>query len=428
MKDLVRKIALKLLLEFEEHHTFLNLALKNGLRCLKDERDRRFASALVYGVVERKITLDYFIGKLTEKRLDPTVRMILRMGILQMFYMQVPASAACDTSVELAKQVGRSYSAGLINALLRRCAEEKDQLLLLKKVDFSVRYSISTEIVDLLLEQYRKEVFVAIMEQGCGKDEAVYLCRNAKKCSDKEFCDLMRGEGVAVEETEIPLIYRSATPFSVEDSPSFAAGCFHIIGFHSAMAAALLPESAKDILDLCAAPGGKTFMMASLSDGSIKAFDLYRHKAELLKKGAERLGHSNVVSEQMDSSIFKKELKASADFVLCDVPCSGLGMMGKKPEIKYKDCDNASLCAIQQKILCNGAEYLKENGRLVYSTCTIDRRENEQQIQAFLKAHPEFSIDTENAIYGEQLFLPGENGDGFYIAVLKKGKQIESRS
>ncbi len=428
MKDLARNIALKLLLDFEEHHTFLNLALKEGLRSLNDQRDRRFATALVYGVAERKITLDHYISKVSEKKIDSVVRCILRMGIYQMFYMQVPPSAACNTSVDLAKRNGRGHSAGFVNAVLRKCAAEKDRLMLLKKADFSVRYSISPFLVDLLLEQYGKETFVEMMEQGCGKDEAIYLCCNTRKISEEEFLAALKSEGVSLEKAELPHLYRCLSAFSIEDSSCFKKGFFHVIGYHSALAASLVPPHSERVLDLCAAPGGKTFMMASLIKGSIEAFDLHDHRALLLKKGAERLGYKNVCALQMDSTVYNPKLKDCADFVLCDVPCSGLGMMGKKPDIKYKEYDSASLIDTQKKILANGAKYLKAGGRLVYSTCTIDRRENENQVRDFLKNHPDFTLDRDNLIAGEQLFLPDLEGDGFYIAVLKKGNQVEGRS
>lgn len=426
MKDIARSAALKLLTEYEEQQTFLNLALKNGLRSIEDERDRRFATALVYGVVERKITLDHFISRCVENKIDPTIRSVLRMGIYQLFYMQVPASAACNTSVELVKQFGRAHSAGFVNAVLRRCTREKDQMLQLKKVDYSVRYSISVKLVDLLLMQYGKETFVEMMESGCGKDECMYFFCNPLKKLEVPFSERMRAEGVVVEKTEIAGLYSCRSSVSIEDLLSYRAGLFHVVGYHSAMAAALVPSDASVALDLCAAPGGKTFMISALIRGQVKAFDLHQHKVELLKKSALRLGSNNVIADVMNSEVFEPSLENTADFVLCDVPCSGLGMMGKKPDIKYKEYESDKLIETQWNILCNGSKYLKNGGRLVYSTCTIDRRENEQQIRRFLKENPLFTIDKNNFISGERLFLPGVEGDGFYIAVLKKGNSVES--
>lgn len=424
MKDQARAIALKLLIEYEERHTFPNLALKEALRKVEKERDRRFITALVYGVLERKITLDHFLSECCDKKLSSlssSVLSALRMGVYQLFYMDIPPSAACNTSVMLAKSEGFSYSAGFINAILRRCIREKEQLMLLKKASFSVRYSILPFLVDLLLEQYGKETFIAIMEQGCKKEEYHYLFHNKKKCSEDAFFTALESEGISLEKTDLPHLYKTKTSFSVEGSKAYQKGLYHIIGYHSAMAALLIPANAKEILDLCAAPGGKTFAMACRTDGMIRAYDLHPHKVQLLKKNAERMGHQNVLACLGNSSIFDPSLSESADFVLCDVPCSGLGMIGKKPDIKYKEYDGVELREIQGRILDNASKYLKAGGRLVYSTCTIDRRENEQQIERFLMVHPEFERDCSDFPNGEKLFLPNADGDGFYIAVLKKG-------
>lgn len=425
MKVQARKIALKLLIEYEERHTFPNLALKEALRRIDEERDRRFITALVYGVLERKITLDDFISKCCDKKMSSLslcVLSVLRMGVYQLFYMDVPPSAACNTSVDLVKEEGFSYSAGFVNAVLRRCQREKENLMLMKKASFSVRYSISPYLVDLLLEQYGKEKFIDMMERGCGREEYIYLFHNAKKCSTEEFIGFLENEKISLEKTDLPQLYKTKSTFSVDQSGAYQKGYYHVIGYHSAMAALLMPQNAKNILDLCAAPGGKTFAMASRTEGEIRAFDLHPHKVDLLKKNAERMGHCNVLTQLGDSSVFNPDLCGTADFILCDVPCSGLGMMGKKPDIKYKEYDGADLRDIQYNILKNAASYLKDGGRLVYSTCTIDRRENELQINRFLENHAEFSRDFSDFPEGEQLFLPNSDGDGFYIAVLKKGK------
>ena len=395
-----------------------------GLRKVEKERDRRFITALVYGVLERKITLDHFLSQCCDKKLaslSPSVLSALRMGVYQLFYMDIPPSAACNTSVMLAKSEGFSYSAGLINAVLRRCIREKDQLMILKKASFSVRYSISPFLVDLLLEQYGKETFISIMENGCKKEEYLYLFHNKKKCSEDALLSALESEGISPEKADLPYLYKTKTSFSVEGSQAYQKGFYHIIGYHSAMAALLMPENAKNILDLCAAPGGKTVAMASRTNGRIRAYNVHPHKVQLLKKSAERMGHQNVSACLGDSSIYDPSLDESAEFILCDVPCSGLGMIGKKPDIKYKEYDGAELLEIQGKILENASKYLKAGGRLVYSTCTIDRRENEQQIERFLNTHPEFEKDYSDIANGETLFLPNADGDGFFIAVLKKG-------
>lgn len=416
-----RKIAYQLLEDWETNQTFPNLALKKALREVFDERDRRFITALVYGVVERRITLDHFLNQcLDQPKIKPSVRCLLRMGLYQMFYMDIPASAACNTSVELIKKRGLASFSGLVNAVLRCCDRERETLLALKKADFSVRYSIDPQLVDLLLEQYGKQTFIEMMEGIRTPDTAMYLFHNPKRGSAEAFLSKMAEEGLLITGTELPHLYKCERGFSPENSPSYREGWYHIVGPHSAEAALLMPKGAESILDLCAAPGGKTFILAALSDGIIHSFDLHAHKVQLLKKEAARLGHTNVVPQQNDGTIQIAERIGSTDFVLCDVPCSGLGMMSKKPDIKYKTYQSDDFTTVQYSILQNGASYLKSGGRLVYSTCTIDRRENELLIERFLKENPHFSKDASVLHKGEKLYLPGQGGDGFYIAVLKK--------
>ncbi len=419
-----RRIAFQLIYEWETKQTFPNLALKSALRSVRDERDRRFITALVYGVVERKITLDHYLAQCSDRKaegLSPAVRSALRMGIYQLFYMHIPASAACNTTVALLKQQGHAYSAGYVNAVLRRCDRERETLLQLKKADFSVRYSMDPALVDLLLAQYGKGTFVRIMDHLSQPSTDLYLFHNIKKCSVQQFLNRLEEEGVSLEPTDLPQLYRAKRGFPIEQSGAYRAGFYHIVGYHSALAALQVPKEAKRILDLCAAPGGKTFVMAAVTDAEVIAFDLHPHKVEALKNNAARLGHLHVTARTGDSTRRIPSLENAAEFVLADVPCSGLGMLGKKPDIKYKYPDSERLTAIQKNILSNGASYLREGGILVYSTCTIDQRENEQIIQWFLDTHPEFTPEQTPSVPGQKTFLPLDGQDGFFIAVLKKG-------
>ncbi len=419
----IRAIAYNLIRDWDERAEYPNLALKNALRTVSDERDKRFISAIVYGVVEKKITLDYFIRQCSARPLDkisPAVLNALRMGVYQMFYLNIPESAACNTMVEIVKTSGFSHSSGFVNAVLRRCAREKDELLLLKKTDYSVRFSIAPQIVDLLLEQYGKETFLKIIEGIESQDHSIYLFHNHRKGSEKEFISAMRNEGIEPEVSEIPHLFKSNRGFSVESSAAYNDGWFHVVGLNSARAAALAPTDAKVILDLCAAPGGKTFVMAANTDAEMFSFDIHAHKVDLMKKSAKRLGHDRISFLNGDSSMINSQFIERADFVLCDVPCSGLGIMGKKPDIKYKDYDSVSLRETQYKILENGSQYLKKGGLLVYSTCTLDRRENEDQVDRFLKEHPDFNLDKTILKNGMETYLPNGCEDGFFIAALRK--------
>ena len=419
----IRLLAYNLIEEWDVKKTYPNLSLKKALRSVSDLRDRRFITALVYGVVERKITLDHFINQCANRRVEKmsaAVRSVLRMGVYQMFYMNVPPSAACNTSVELIKKSGFAHSSSFVNGVLRSCARNKEQLLALKKADYSVRFSIDPMIVDLLLEQYGKETFLKIIDGISNQSNAIYLYHNNKKGDSSTFLDQLTKEGIKVTQTTIPNLYQSNFGFSVEESESFQNGWYHVVGKHSAEAALLMPKDAKIVLDLCAAPGGKTFIMATQTDGQIHSFDIHPHKVQLLTQSANRMGHTNVTADCADAAEYKTELKETADFVLCDVPCSGLGIMGKKPDIKYKSYESKEFTDLQYRILCNASDYLKQGGRLVYSTCTLDKRENEEQIQHFLKEHPAFSLDTQAVENGMQTFLPNIEADGFFIAALRK--------
>ena len=417
-----RQISLKLLIDWDQQGSYPNLALKNALRTLSDPRDRRFITALVYGVIERKITLDHWIGQCSSRKvhqLSADVLNALRMGFYQIFYMRVPASAACNTTVQLMKENGNIRSSGFVNAVLRNAAQNMEELLKLKKADYSVRYSISPVLVETLLAQYGKECFVRMMEGISEPDPSVCLFHNSRQGTAEEFLIKMREEGVVLSPTLFHGLYKTENGFSVEESTAFREGWFHVVGLHSAETALHLPKGAKKIMDLCAAPGGKTFILAALTDGEVYAFDLHLHKTENLKKSASRLHHRNVHVQQADATKEMKEHLSSFDFVLCDVPCSGLGIIRSKPDIKYKEYDINTLAETQRAILENGAAYLADNGTLIYSTCTIDRRENEETVQSFLENHHDFTL------IDQKTYLPGIDGDGFYYAILRKGKRIE---
>ncbi len=417
MRD-VRWIAYDLLLDWEFNKTFPNLALKKALRNVADQRDRRFITALVYGVIERKITLDYFIAKCSDrdpKEMDAKLLIALRMGIYQMFYMDIPAAAACNTSVELLKTARFFKGTGFCNAVLRRCSDRREELLLLKKADFSVRYSIDPALVELLLEQYGKETFVEMMGGLQKNNNDIYLYRNVSKGTQAEFITALNQCGLDPILTDLPDLYKIDHGFSIESSAAYQNGWFHVVGYHSAQAALLCPKEAKDIMDLCAAPGGKTFILAADPKRKVRAFDIHPHKIDHFNQEAKRLGLHNVISALRNGAEFVEKDVESADFVLCDVPCSGLGMMGKKPDIKYKQYISSEFTDLQVKILENGLRYLKPGGKLVYSTCTIDQRENSLLVQAFLKKNPQYQLER------EQIDLPLDGNDGFYIALIKKG-------
>ena len=386
----------------EKDKAFSNKALDNALKKLEYSRqDSVFVSALVYGVLERKITLDYQISRfLTKsiKRLKPDVLTILRMGVYQLWYMdKVPVSASVNEAVKLAKGNRCEYSAGLINAVLRKVA--KTEVVYPDKTDYleylSVRYSVEKWIAKLFVDSYGVENAIAVLEDSFGR-APIYIRVNTLKVNKLELKELLTWQGIDVEETEIAdnaLLIKNFD--SIYKNELYQKGYFHVQDLASQLCCmALSAQKGETVIDMCSAPGGKSFTSAEFmeNEGEIRSYDLYDHKIEVIKSGAERLGIDIINAKVRDSSVLDKSEK-EADRVLCDAPCSGLGTIRRKPEIRYKGIEEiSSLPDIQLKILKNAAEYVKINGILIYSTCTLNRYENEGVVERFLSDNPDFEV------------------------------------
>ena len=397
-----RQTAFEILMRVEKDKAFSNKALDNALKKLEYSRqDSVFVSALVYGVLERRITLDYQIARfLTKsiKRLKPDVLTILRMGVYQLWYMdKVPDSASVNESVKLAKNNRCEYSSGLINAVLRKAT--KTELVYPEKTDFleflSVRYSVEKWIAQLFVASYGEENAVAVLEDSFGR-APIYIRVNTLKTTKAELKTLLTEQGIEVEETDIvdnALLIRNFD--SIYKNDLYQNGYFHIQDLASQLCCmALSPQKGETLIDMCSAPGGKSFTSAEIMDneGEIRSYDLYDHKIELIKSGVERLGIDIINANVRDSSVLDK-LEKKADRVLCDAPCSGLGTIRRKPEIRYKNFEEiSSLPDIQLEILKNAAEYVKIKGILVYSTCTLNREENECVVERFISNNPDFEV------------------------------------
>lgn len=397
-----RQTAFEILMRVEKDKAFSNKALDNALKKLEYARqDSVFVSALVYGVLERKITLDYQISRFLTKsinRLKTDVLTILRMGMYQLLYMdKVPVSAAVNESVKLAKANRCEYSSGLINALLRKASDKT--VVYPENTDFleylSVKYSVEKWIAKLFVDSYGEENAVAVLEDSFGR-APIYIRVNTLKTSKSELKELLSAQGVEVEETNMVDNALLINNFdSIYKNELYQKGYFHVQDLASQLCCmALSPQKGEILIDMCSAPGGKSFTSAELmqNEGEIRSYDLYDHKIEVIKSGAERL-HIDIINASVrDSSILDKSEKL-ADRVLCDAPCSGLGTIRRKPEIRYKSFDEiSSLPDIQLQILKNAAEYVKINGILVYSTCTLNRDENECVVEKFITENPNFEV------------------------------------
>lgn len=423
----------------QEQDGFSNLILDAELRRQKlDGRDKAFASAIFYTVLEHRGTLDYILEQFLPKglaRLDPPVREILRSALAQARYMQVPVSAAVNEAVKLTRSFKKSSASGLVNAVLRRAcaydlsgasfADACEQLMVLG--------SAGRDVAQVLHTYYPDEALGILTQPADGG--LTSLRANPLKATPEKLCSLL--EELGVQDVH-PGFVEGSVLARFEGSPAdkelFRQGYYHVEGQASQLAA-LCVEAApgQTVLDLCAAPGGKTLLLAEqMQDtGRLVSCDVTENRVGLIRTAVQRMGFACVETRCNDAAHPAPDLPM-ADCILTDVPCSGLGILAKKPDIRYKALDEAryaQLLATQASILDAAAGLLKPGGRLVYSTCTIHPAENQQQIQAFLQRHPEFTLASPSLAmpqgmrctpYG-MLSIPTETGmDGFFICAMQK--------
>lgn len=437
-----RKSALKILLKIENEGAYSNIALNNQLK--EDHTtgvDASFCSALVYGVLERKILLDYIIRQYTNirlKKIEKTVLNILRMGILQIVFMdKVPESAAVNESVKLAKTMRFNKASGFINGVLRsfiraNCVYKLPDKNTDKAMYYSVVYSTPKDIVSLWMNSYGEENAVNILKNLMGRPP-VTVRVNTLKTTAEELKNHFEKSGVKVEKTVIDNALLLSCTGAIENTQEYKRGLFHVQDVSSQLCCSILDlQENMTVYDFCSAPGGKAFTMAQLMNntGKINAYDMYDHKIKLIKNGAYRLGIKNIEAS-VRNALNDKPLPL-ADRILCDVPCSGLGIIRRKPEIRYKDDLGLNqLPDIQYNILCKCAKYLKSGGKLVYSTCTLNPNENENNIKRFLSEHSDFQplkinlkddiINKISSMDNAVTIFPQKNGsDGFFISLLIK--------
>ncbi len=395
--------------------------------------DRGLLTTLVYGVIERKITLDYQIDKMASlppSKIEGSVRNALRLGLYQLIYLdRIPDHAAINESVEL---VGKR-SKGFVNALLRSFVRSEKKVKLPDESNIpkylSVKYSVSEEICERFCRDIDRERTEAVFS---AMNEAPFMTLrvNTLKTSRDELISLLCENGFAAEKTafsEVGIKLSGNTPYSL--IPGEADGLWFVQDEASQLcAAALGAEKGERIIDCCASPGGKSFSLAMEmeNEGEINSFDLHENKISLIRRGAERLGIKIIKAAARDGRKYDESLSAAADKILCDVPCSGLGVIAKKPEIRYKELSDIDrLPEIQLSIAENNLSYLKKGGIMVYSTCTILPSENEENIKILMKKHPNLSLMPFEVggikSNGMLTLYPDKHGsDGFFIAKLKK--------
>ncbi len=426
-----RFLAVELLNKTFMNGGYSNIQLGAGLeKSGLDERDKRLCSAIYYGVIERKITLDYIISQLSKRnagKIDLTVLNILRTGLYQILYMDnIPDNASVNESVNLAKAFHKKSASGFVNAVLRNFIRNNKDYAVPRDIFISsgVKYSAPVEFIESLINDYGMEKMNILLSDALEVPPVTVRMNTLKENSS----DIM--EKLGAEKSDlIPDCYNLKCG-DLTVLPEFKSGYFHVQDLSSQLCCmALNPTENDKVLDLCSAPGGKAFTMSQLmkNKGEIYAFDLHKKRVDLIKKGAERLGISNIKAMTGDACVFNEKLPEFSK-ILCDVPCSGMGVIRRKPEIKYKNfAEFENLPEIQYKILENALNYLEIGGELVYSTCTLRKAENDSIIDRLLENHG----DIEGVSFLENLGEPFGNykatifpdyfgSDGFFISKIRK--------
>lgn len=421
-----RKTAYLALLDVHSKKAYSNLALNHKIAMHKPKKPA-FVRELTYGVLERKLTLDYYIDNMVTEGIDslkaPEIT-ILRMGMYQLSFMDsVPEYAAVNESVELAKRYCKSKS-GLVNKVLKEFKKNRQATELPAREDdeiryLSVKYSYAPWIIELWLKYYSTEFVEKLLAAGNEKPPLT-IRMNWLKVRKEDLMKALRERGYEAEDGRICQNAINVKGTGILESELYKHGLFTPQDESSMLVAEKLnPKQGDIIMDVCAAPGGKTTAIAERMNntGKIYASDIYRRKLDVVDAEAERLGITIIETRSWDATRVDSTMIRKADKVLVDAPCSGLGVVRRKPEIKYKEhTDEMSLLPGKQyAILSASSAYVKPGGTLVYSTCTINPEENEQVVANFLKKHGDFEK------VEDTLLLPNDNGtDGFYICVMKK--------
>ncbi len=434
----IRRIALDALIDITDNKAYANLRLNEARARCQDMRDGAFVSALVYTTLDSLVTIDYYLESFVRGRQKPIIRAILRMGAAQILYMRTPAHAACDASVKLTKEVGKAALSGFVNGVLRALSRANDANALPKipekptKTRLHLTYGWPMWLIETWIADYGEDFTEAFISSPQTNSLAL---RAQHPYTTGELKAHLDSEHIAYDEGKILKDCLHVTgDFSIQDSELFASGKISVQGESAMIACLALGDiNGKRILDACAAPGGKSAYMASLSQNTavITAWEKHPHRKQLLDKTLERL-HVNAVTEVCDAKEHQAKYDGAFDIVLVDVPCSGFGVAGSKPDLRYSKTEEGieSLVSEQAAILDTVSAYVKEGGALVYVTCTVNQRENDERITKFLSEHDEFEADDlgcnlPSSIAGIegcalQLFPHIHGVEGFYIARLKR--------
>lgn len=440
-----RELVLGILLEITEHGMYSHIVLRDVLGKYQylDKKERAFITRVTEGTLEHMLELDYIIdqfSKVKVKKMKPVIRNILRSAVYQLKYMDtVPDSAVCNEAVKLAVKKGFGSLRGFVNGVLRNIARNLDQ------VDYpadpvermSIRYSMPMWILKLWLEQYDRET-VEKMLAAFQKETPLTIRCNQSRISPERLRERLENEGVQVQQHPyLPYAFSITGYDYLGDLQSFQEGLFSVQDISSMLVCEAADAKAGDtVIDVCAAPGGKALHMAEMLDGSghVEARDLTEYKVGLIQDNIDRTGLENIKAVQRDATQTDENAIGKADIVIADLPCSGLGVLGKKTDLKYKAAKEGTeeLVRLQRQILSVVQEYVRPGGKLVYSTCTVNPAENLENVHWFLEQYPEFTLADIRGTLCDALkadveedgclqLLPGvHESDGFFLACMKR--------
>ena len=434
-----REIAYKVLLDIEKNKNYSNMAINKHFKDVKmSNQDRGLATEIIYGVIENKYYIDYMIDKLSKvktNKMEIYVKTLLRMGIYQiMFLNSISDYAAVNETVNLAKKKNSKVS-GFINGILRNVIRQKEEIGKVKTKDdvdyLSIKYSYDKWMIRNWMIHFGKEFTEELLEANNERPN-IYLRTNTLKITRDELIKKLEKQNIKAEKVNVvEEAIKVEHLKDIENNNLYKEGLFIVQDVSSMLVGKVMnPKENSLVLDVCSAPGGKTTHMATLMNntGQVVSRDIYDHKLKLIKAASKRLGLTNVDVEEFDGMKLDRESIGKFDYVLADVPCSGLGIIRRKPEIKYKEKEEfRQLPPIQKKILENASKYVKVGGTLIYSTCTIQDSENIDVVKEFLQKNKNFelvpikevNVDLENQEKGYMKIYPNvHNMDGFFISKL----------
>lgn len=434
-----REIAYKVLLDIEKNKNYSNMAINKHFKDVKlSNQDRGLATEIIYGVIENKYHIDYMIDKLSKvktNKMEIYVKTLLRMGIYQiMFLNSISDYAAVNETVNLAKKKNSKVS-GFINGILRNVIRQKETIGAIKVKDdidyLAIKYSYDKWMIRNWMIHFGREFTEELLEANSQRP-SIYLRTNTLKITRDELIEKLEKQNIKASKVNVvDEAIKVENLKDIENNSLYKEGLFTVQDISSMLVGKVMnPKENSSVLDVCSAPGGKTTHMATLMNntGQVVSRDIYEHKLKLIKAACKRLNLTNVDVEEYDAMKMDKDSIGKFDYVLADVPCSGLGIIRRKPEIKYKEKEEfRDLPPIQKKILENASKYVKKGGTLIYSTCTIQDSENIDVINEFLQKNKNFElapidevkVDLDNQEKGYMKIYPNVHEmDGFFISKL----------